>query len=477
MNKSTITKNADGNAYIMAFIAEDAEAVARGNGYNSASAEDALSRNGYAHTHVSAEVVLDYPSFDAESLGNAKENAKREPPGINSRDEYKDQHNNELGRRIGRWLKEWLQEEARQGRTYTEDQQEKMLDDLVRDADKSGDMIRDERTDDRTKNIDDQNVAPQYQNPKNDVTWDGPSENWKGASQPRDTSGGDDFNENPVGFVLDVPAYLAEAAKNLANKIFNNLDDLLRDLLWMDTGPSDIDGDGRPDGIFPVPRAPPPDWLGSPSGLFNDGPKAISPLVFDLDGDGLETTRLGVTGAVLNGDPASATYFDLTNDGFAERTGWVTGGDGLLALDRNNNGIIDNQSELFGNGRLDGTSGPYGNPEITDTDGFAALKLLDSNGDNKITAADAQFSSLRMWVDADEDGKTDAGELKTLASLKITSIDLNATTPLYQEDRFNNGNSISARSTFTMNGQTKTVHDVWFAYDNVNSGLTREFRL
>jgi len=37
----------------------------------------------------------------------------------------------------------------------------------------------------------------------------------------------------------------------------------------------------------------------------------------------------------------------MDNDGFAERTAWATGGDGLLALDKNGNGKIDNQGEIF----------------------------------------------------------------------------------------------------------------------------------
>jgi hypothetical protein len=132
----------------------------------------------------------------------------------------------------------------------------------------------------------------------------------------------------------------------------------------------------------------------------------IDPLVLDLDGDGVELSSLGF------GLNASTTYFDIDNDGFAERTAWVRGGDGLLALDQNNNGKIDNQSELFGDSAIF-------------ADGFAALKSLDSNNDNKITSADSQWSRLRVWVDGDKDAVTDAGELKTLAALNITQINLN----------------------------------------------------
>ncbi len=150
-----------------------------------------------------------------------------------------------------------------------------------------------------------------------------------------------------------------------------------------------------------------PQWMKDVAGKFFEGvaelpPSPYSPLVFDLDGDGIELSAMNGTGAV---------YFDMDNDGFAERAGWITGGDGLLALDRNGNGTIDAQNELFGD-------------TATASNGFENLKALDSNADNKITSADAQWNNLRMWVDVNADGVSQAAELKTLASLGITSINL-----------------------------------------------------
>lgn len=63
-----------------------------------------------------------------------------------------------------------------------------------------------------------------------------------------------------------------------------------------------------------------------------------SPLVMDLDGDGVELLQLG----------SANSYFDLDQDGIAERTGWVWSDDGLLARDKNGNGKIDDVGELFG---------------------------------------------------------------------------------------------------------------------------------
>ncbi len=70
------------------------------------------------------------------------------------------------------------------------------------------------------------------------------------------------------------------------------------------------------------------------------------PLVFDLDGDGIETT------SVYKG-----TYFDMDNDGFKQKTAWISNDDGFLVRDINDDGLINDGSELFGDAttKLDGT--------------------------------------------------------------------------------------------------------------------------
>jgi hypothetical protein len=64
---------------------------------------------------------------------------------------------------------------------------------------------------------------------------------------------------------------------------------------------------------------------------------ARTPLVLDLDGDGIETTAVN-----------SGTNFDHNSNGFAEDTGWVKGDDGLLVLDRNSNGVIETEQNYSG---------------------------------------------------------------------------------------------------------------------------------
>ena len=80
------------------------------------------------------------------------------------------------------------------------------------------------------------------------------------------------------------------------------------------------------------------------------------PIVLDLDGDGLE----------LAAPVFTSPYFDIDEDQFAERTGWVMPDDGFLAHDANGNGTVDGIAELFGS---------------YTTDGFTELTALDSNAD------------------------------------------------------------------------------------------------
>lgn len=179
-------------------------------------------------------------------------------------------------------------------------------------------------------------------------------------------------------------------------------------------GPGEL-GDGSRTGhvqhpklIFPDTGSddPSPDNPGAPSagvsgGAGNFGGAMGDPLVLDLNGDGVRLTAL----------QGSRAFFDLHGDGFARQTGWASAEDGILALDRNGDGQINDIGELFGN---------------TTTDGFAALRTLDSDGNGRIDSGDAQFANLKVWRDANGNGISDAGELASLAETGVASIDLAA---------------------------------------------------
>ncbi len=124
------------------------------------------------------------------------------------------------------------------------------------------------------------------------------------------------------------------------------------------------------------------------------------PVMFDLDGDGLELT------SYKNG-----TRFDILGNGQQVNTAFVTGGDAFLALDRNGDGAITSGAELFGDQR-------------GATNGFEELRKLDDNGDRVIDRNDAAYDSLLLWRD-NGDGISEESELISLAEGGIESISLN----------------------------------------------------
>lgn len=79
----------------------------------------------------------------------------------------------------------------------------------------------------------------------------------------------------------------------------------------------------------------------------------------------------------------SSTFtFDLNADGSAENISFVMPGSGFLALDKNQDGRINDGGELFGP-----ASG----------NGFGELSTYDQDGNRWIDENDAVFASLRVW--------------------------------------------------------------------------------
>ena len=180
---------------------------------------------------------------------------------------------------------------------------------------------------------------------------------------------------------------------------------------------------------------------------INNNPTKTDPLVLDLGRNGLTFIPLA----------QSAAFFDLDNNGFRERVSWVGSGEGLLVRDLNNNGRIDHLGEQFGDAVVNG---------------FTALAALNSNGDNRIDAGDAAFSSLRIWIDRNSDGFTDTGELRTLADLSIQSIGL------ARVDRNNDPNGIRSTGTFTFSdGSTSTIAAIDLTVDRLITRSTQEVEL
>ena len=192
----------------------------------------------------------------------------------------------------------------------------------------------------------------------------------------------------------------------------------------------------------------------SSAGNAADAPK--DPIILDINGDGKYSKS-----------NSEGTYFDFDGDGFAEKTAWVSDGDGLLVRDVNANGLIDNGTELFGDRTLlsDGTMA---------VNGFEALKDLDTNKDGVLNSSDEAFSELKVWIDSNSDGISQAGEIKELSELNISEIILNYTNASKAE----NGNVITATSGAVLNdGTTINMGELNFKIDYTDTKYINETEL
>ena len=174
------------------------------------------------------------------------------------------------------------------------------------------------------------------------------------------------------------------------------------------------------------------------------GCEPVSPLILDLDGDGVEAGALA--------------FFDHEGDGFAEATRWAGADDGVLVWDRNGNGKIDDGGELFGNN----TALANGQKAVH---GFAALSELDANNDGVVDSADANFANLRVlrWTDANKNGMMDAGEerLETLSAAGVRSLKTAFVSSTKVDAAGNEHRQVG--SFVKADGTTSEMTDVWFA--------------
>lgn len=173
-----------------------------------------------------------------------------------------------------------------------------------------------------------------------------------------------------------------------------------------------------------------------------------TPVVLDLGSVGFRFTSL-----------AGGVEFDLDGDGALERVSWTdpSEGDGLLALDRNGNGLIDDGTELFGNHTAQ--------PDGDDLNGYAALAVLDrpeagGNADGVLSVGDEVWGSLLVWVDANLDGFSQADELTPVSDTSIAQLELEYRHS-NRRDRY--GNVMRYLSTYTRtDGPRRQTTDVFF---------------
>jgi len=196
-----------------------------------------------------------------------------------------------------------------------------------------------------------------------------------------------------------------------------------------------------------------------PPGPFISPP--VSPLALDLDGNGIELSST-----------ASGVHFGFDGGNYKAATGWLNPNDGFLVYDANQNGGIDNGTELFGSSTANGFDilsfydGRSGGNYYTDPSG-GAIDYSQVNG--VIDANDPIYNHLQVWRDLNQDGVSQANELMSLADAGITQINLSfhapdADTELNAEL---SGNQIRQVGSFgKQDGSSSTIADVWFAVDN-----------
>lgn len=167
-----------------------------------------------------------------------------------------------------------------------------------------------------------------------------------------------------------------------------------------------------------------------------------TPLLIDLEGDGITTLSL-----------EHGVEFDYDGNSNPIATGWAGTRCGFLVLDRNNDGVINNGTELFG----DRTPLPNG---TVASDGAIALAALDSDLDGLIDKNDPIWVDLKIWEDINSNGASESSELHSLIDMGVRHISLsfveNPTTDV-------NGNIHALHSSVTWeDGRVSDITDVLF---------------
>ncbi len=178
------------------------------------------------------------------------------------------------------------------------------------------------------------------------------------------------------------------------------------------------------------------------------------PLIVDLASEGFHLTGW-----------EDGVDFPFTPGGMV-RIGWTDPAhqNGLLVLDRNGNGRIDDGTELFGN--------VTPQPPSKEPNGFAALAVYDrkENGGNDndfIDPGDEVFSRLMVWIDKNHDGVSQPEEMKPLPEYGVLRIGLQYHRFPFVDDH---GNEFRYRGNLWLRREKKPVaaiYDVFLVSDMI----------
>lgn len=179
--------------------------------------------------------------------------------------------------------------------------------------------------------------------------------------------------------------------------------------------------------------------------------KTCSPLSFDINGDGVQTSD-------------SVVNFDIDGDGIVDRIN--DSADAVLVFDKDGDGVsgadgsetFGNNTDIDGDGKADGFK-----------DGFEALKalakqegLIDGVNDNELDENDLKVLEEKWGLKIKTGGYNSSAQ--SLSDAGITNIKLSADNSTVMQDNFDgNGNQLMTQegATFTVNGEEREYADIW----------------
>jgi len=113
-------------------------------------------------------------------------------------------------------------------------------------------------------------------------------------------------------------------------------------------------------------------------------------------------------------DETSAVFFDLDGSGRKKAWTWITPKAAWLVYDLAGTGKIGSGIQMFGNRTF----------MLFLEDGYAALRLLDEDGDGVLRGRELKY--LALWQDTNSDGVSERDEVRSVDEHDIVSIKVKA---------------------------------------------------
>jgi hypothetical protein len=130
-------------------------------------------------------------------------------------------------------------------------------------------------------------------------------------------------------------------------------------------------------------------------------PRAITPIAIPL--------RAGLDALDIT-DATAIVHFDADGSGLARPWTWITPDAGWLVYDAHGSGRIKSALQLFGSV----TFWAFWDH------GYQALRALDDDGDDRL--AGRELDGLAIWRDANSNGLSEPGEVRSLPSWGVIAI-------------------------------------------------------